>query len=882
MTTPDLRDQLQAALGASYVLERELGRGGMATVFLALDAKHHRRVALKVLHPDLASALGPERFRREIELAAQLQHPHILSVHDSGETAGGLLWFTMPYVEGESLRERLRRERQLAVDAAVRITREVARALDYAHEHGVIHRDIKPENVLVTRQGDALLADFGIARALAVGGAASEPGGSSLTGTGLTVGTPQYMSPEQASGERELTARSDIYSLGAVVYEMLAGEPPFTGPTPQAVIAKMLSSEPPSVRRSRPAVPEAVDAAVRKALAPVPADRWASAGGFAAAVDAAERTASAPPARRRRVPVAALTLGLGFLVGVGVLFAWRSHIGGAASAAGPIRIAVLPFDNLGDSADAYFADGLTDAVRGKLAGVPGIEVIGSASSAQYRKTAKTPQQIGQELGVRYLLTAKVRWDKHAGAISEVQVSPELLEAASAAEKWAQPFDAPLTHVFEVQADIAGKVAQQLKVALTPAAEQSLAQRPTNDLTAYDAYLRGDQLLSRRGLTPEALSQAAGFYREAVRRDSTFAVAWAALAEACAYLYGNYGLPTVALADSADASSARAVALAPDLAAAHTARALYYSEVLVDGQRSLAESQAAVARAPTDPHILSQIADGESRFGSPEAGIAHLEQAARLDPRDVRVFLDLGYQEIAGRHYDAAHIALDHAAALEPENLVGINARIELAVAQGDLAGARTVLHTVPPSVSPATVAAIVATFGDMGWALDSAYEKILFGLGPDAFGGDRRARAFALAQQYAFHGDRTRSRLYADSARLEFEAQIKASPPGAQHGEQDAELGVALAYLGRKSEAIRAGERAVALVPVAKDAQYGPYDLHQLARIYTVVGEPEKALDQLELLLRGSSELSPASLRIDPNFAPLHGNPRFERLIASN
>ena len=272
METAGLEGRLQAALGSQYTIERELGRGGMATVFLAVDAKHHRRVALKVLHPDLATSLGPERFRREIEVAAQLQHPHILSVHDSGETPTGLLWFTMPYVDGESLRDRLRRTKQLPLDDALQIARELAGALDYAHLRGVIHRDIKPENILLTTQGNALLADFGIARALA---ADPSPGGA-LTATGMSVGTPQYMSPEQASAERDLTPQTDIYSLGAVCFEMLAGEPPFTGATAQAVIAKMMTGEPPSVRHSRPSVPEVVDRAIRKALSPVAADRFAS------------------------------------------------------------------------------------------------------------------------------------------------------------------------------------------------------------------------------------------------------------------------------------------------------------------------------------------------------------------------------------------------------------------------------------------------------------------------------------------------------------------------------------------------------------------------------------------------------------------------------
>src|SRR6476620_8147829 len=255
----DLRSQLQAGLGASYTLERELGHGGMATVYVAQDLKHDRPVALKVLHPELASALGPERFQRAIRLAARLQHPHILTVLDSG-AAGGRLWFTMPFVEGESLRDRLRRERQLPVEDALRIAREAAAALDYAHRHGVVHRDIKPENILLTADGDTLVADFGIARALG--------GEDGLTQTGLAIGTPAYMSPEQASGDKAIDARTDIYSLGAVLYEMLAGEVPYTGPTAQAIIMRRFAEPVPSVRRLRPNVPEGMDQAIRRALAP--------------------------------------------------------------------------------------------------------------------------------------------------------------------------------------------------------------------------------------------------------------------------------------------------------------------------------------------------------------------------------------------------------------------------------------------------------------------------------------------------------------------------------------------------------------------------------------------------------------------------------------
>jgi len=286
---------LQTSLGGRYVIERELGRGGMATVYLARDLRHHRLVALKVLHAELGALLGAERFLKEIELTANLQHPHILPLFDSGE-ANGLLYYVMPLVEGETLRARLTREIQLPVDDAIRIAQQTASALDYAHRHGVVHRDIKPENLLL-HEGQVQVADFGIALAV------QQAGRQRLTQTGLSLGTPQYMAPEQAMGDKTIDTRADVYALGAVTYEMLAGEPPFTGPTAQAIVARVLTEEPKPLRALRRTVPVEIDAAVRRALEKLPADRFSSAAAFASAIGQSARDASAPaiPAVRARV-----------------------------------------------------------------------------------------------------------------------------------------------------------------------------------------------------------------------------------------------------------------------------------------------------------------------------------------------------------------------------------------------------------------------------------------------------------------------------------------------------------------------------------------------------------------------------------------------------
>ena len=874
MATLDEREQVQAAVGAHYAIERELGRGGMATVYLARDLRHERLVALKVLRPDLGAALGPERFTREVKLAAGLQHPHIVSVHDSGVTPAGQLWFTMPYVEGESLRARLEREQQLPVDEALQITREVADALDYAHQQGIIHRDIKPENILLSR-GHAMVADFGVARAMGNGGDTS---GGRLTETGMALGTPAYMSPEQATGERALDARTDVYALGCVLYEMLSGEPPYTGATAQVILAKRVTGEVPSVRRLRPAVPVPVDAALTKALAPVPADRFATASAFAHALQStggSQAPRMAVPRIGGRAIAVAGAAGLALVISIGVVVVRQRGAPSpdtAVPANSPVRLAVLPFDNLGDSADAYFADGMTDAVRGKLTAIPGLEVIAPASSAEYRKTTKTPQQIGRELGVRYLLLGKVRWAKVPGSPQRVEVSPALVEVSSAADKWEQPFDALMTDVFQVQADIAGKVAQQLQVTLNPSGRHALEQRPTTNLDAYDAYLRGRK--AEDG-APGSEHRAVEWYQTAVNRDSTFALAWAALSQAHASLYAH-GVPTPADAEAARVAAERAVALAPDLPEAHDALGSYYAVVRDDYIRADSEVQAGLRLSPNNALLVRDAAFAEISFGHWDRAVVLTERATQLDPRNTGTVMELGRQYLYLRRYVDARRVLDRVLASEPGNWSAMQFRAKVDLAQGDLPAARAIIRTVSSAADTAGLVVFLAE-SHIAWALDSTQGRVLRSLGPSAFDNDRGIWGLVMAQEYVLRGERVRARAYADSARLAYEAHLKVTP---NDGNLHAQHGVALAYLGRRDQAVAEGKRGVALVPMSLDAFSGPAYLHQLARIYILVGEPEKALDQLEVLLKLPYYLSPGWLRIDPNFAALRGNPRFERLIA--
>jgi len=871
-----------------------LGAGGMATVYLAHDLRHGRDVALKVLHPDLGSALGPERFQREIRLAARLQHPHILTVLDSGENAGRL-WFTMPYVEGESLRDRLLRDRQLPVADAVRIATQAAQALRYAHQHGVIHRDIKPENLLLTEDGNTLVADFGIARSLS-------PGGSRLTETGLTLGTPAYMSPEQASGESDVSALSDIYSLGIVLYEMLAGEPPFTGPTSAAVIAKRFTGTAPDVRQARPTVPEPIALAVAQALAIVPADRFTSAADFARALasptisgvttaatlpasaspltPAADRTSGSatsesPPRSRTRRPMFA-TLVLGVAIGLGLLFGW-SRLRSNERPSGLRLVAVLPFQNMGDSADAYFADGITDAVRGKLTSMTGLQVTASSSSSEYRHTTKTPQQIARELGVDYLLIGKVRWAKAADGTSRVQVSPELIKAASASSAWQESFDANLTDVFRVQTDIASRVAAALNVALSDSTQRRIVERPTTNLAAYDAFLRGDALSGNLSvLDPTTLRKAAELYEQATALDPNFALAWSRLARTYGLMYTN-GVPSQETGELTRRAAERALALSPDRSDGHLALGDYYSEVLVDFRRAADEYAEGLRRSPSDVDLLNAAAINLQSLGQWDSALVSLSRAVTLDPRSVAPGRRLGFTLMRLRRYPEAIAATDRVLALAPDNIGVIETRAMIELGKGDLAAARAVISAAAPRLEPTALVAYLGNYWDLYWLLDDAQQQLLLRLSPSPFDDDRSAWGIVLAETYQLRGDSLRMRAYADSARLAIEKILESTPNDAQ---RRVFHGLALAYLGRRAEAIREGEKAAALLPISKDGFTGPYIQQLLVRIYMLTGEKEKALDHLEPLLTVPYHLSPGWLRIDPTFAPLKSEPRFQKMVA--
>ncbi len=939
--------QVKRALADRYRVDRVLGEGGMATVYLAEDLKHHRKVAVKVMRPELAATLGSERFLREVEVAAQLSHPHILPMYDSGEAAG-LLYYVMPYVEGQTLRERLQQEKQLPVDEALRLGREVAEALAHAHGRGIVHRDIKPANILL-QSGHALVADFGIARAL-------EGSGEALTQTGFAVGTPQYMAPEQASGDAGVDGRADVYALGAVVYEMLAGEPPFTGPSSRVIVMRSMTEQPRVLTATRAGLAPVVEAAVLKALAKSPADRYQTAeamgGALTHSLDLSRSGASHVPVavpagqgpapwqvwglfalgsagmlglvyallRRWDLPqwtllfaVALLAIGAAVLVatgraesrrrqgrppeGLGEWLTWRNAaIGGGlavalwavvatalalqapgtATSADRSRVAILPFENQGGAADAYFADGVADEVRGKLAQVHGLTVIASSSAGQYRATTKTPQQIARELNVGYLLIGKVRWVGAAGGPRRVQVVPELVNGTTGATTWQQTFDTDVSDVFAVQAQIATQVAAALGTQLGTQEQRALTRRPTASAAAYEVYLKGKALTSVDAGTQRL---AASYFEQAVALDSGFVDAWASLASALGRVYSNGSRDPVVAARAGEALR-HTLALDPNGAQGQMAAVRYYGTVAPDPARSAAAIAQALRAAPNDADVLAVAASSDMGAGNLDAGIAKLERARDLDPRSATTLSSLQQAYVFKRRYSDALSVGATARAFVPADLNLIEWQSIAYLAQGDLRGARGFIRSSIDAVNTApAVAAFFGGYQELGWALDDTEQRLLLRLTPAAFDNDPAWWGQSLATAHWERGDKAAARAYADSALAASVPQLAAAPRDPQIR---ALYGLMLAYEGRTAEA-RAQEDTVRTGGGLQAATLAnrAYVLMQFVRTSLALGDNDRALADLESLTAIPYIFTPAWLRIDPTFASLRGNPRFERLAGA-
>ena len=654
MTEPTAQlEQLQAALAARYRVDREVGRGAMATVYLAHDVKHDRRVAVKVLHSALAAALGHDRFLREIRIAAALNHPHILPLHDSGE-AQGFLYYVMPYVAGESLRDRLAREGQLPVGDAVQITCEVADGLAYAHAHGVVHRDVKPENILLS-EGHAVIADFGVARAL------DSAGGPKLTETGFAVGTPQYMSPEQALAE-PVDGRSDIYALGCVLYELLAGEPPFTGANSQALLARKLHHPATPLPLIRDTVSSSLAQAIHRALARSPADRFATTREFATALTSSLGVAldqrPARPARplvRRRAVIAIAVIAIALAAG----WVWRATQTGSGPAT---TIAVLPFDNLGQPDKDYFAAGMTEEITARLGSVSGLGLVPRRATQARVGPDRTLREIGKDLGTDHLLIGSVRWGDTTGGPPPVRITLQLVRAKDERQLWTATYDRTLDDIFDVQSQIAGEVIEQLGLALGSSERRRLAEQPTTNHEAYTLYLKGRYFWNKR--TAADNQTALEYFQQAVDLDPSYALAWVGVADVWIFRGFYSRLAPDESFPKAKAAVMRALEFDSTLAEAHASLAHIHFEYDHDWAGAEREYRRALElnwNYAVAHHWYGGFLSGMARH---DEALREAEIARSLDPLSRIVQTWVGLRHYFAHRYDQAIV--EYVKALELE------------------------------------------------------------------------------------------------------------------------------------------------------------------------------------------------------------------------
>jgi serine/threonine-protein kinase len=621
--------RIPAVLADRYRIERELGVGGMATVYLAHDLKHDRAVAIKILRDELAASIGPERFLLEIKTTARLAHPHILPLHDSGEV-DGMLYYVMPYVDGETLRARMERDRSLSVTEAISITRSIADALSYAHAHGVVHRDIKPENVIFLA-GVPMVTDFGIARA-------TSSSDARMTSVGVAIGTPTYMSPEQSTGE-DVDARSDQYALASMLYEMLTGDPPFTGPTPESILVQRFTKAPPKVTAKQPGVPRAVEVSICTAMAREATDRFATIDKFAES----------------------LTL----------------HTARPILDVDRRSVAVLPFANMsGDPSNEYFSDGISEEIINALAQIPGLHVPARTSAFSYKGKSVDLRTIGEQLSVATVLDGSVRKSGN-----RIRITAQLVNASDGYQLWSERYDRELTDVFAIQDEIASAIASKLEVTLG-GGDSRLVKPPTRDIAAYDVYLKGRALMRQRGAS---LAAAAEAFEQAIALDPEFSAAHAGLGQALV-LSAMWGIARfTAIKQRASEAIDAALSRDPNNVSGHIASGIL-ALCLLDRERACKEFTRAVELDPSDSEARAIYALYDRCYirGCFDDGLEEMEMALLGDPRGAHVHAHKGLVLAWARRFAESADAGRRACELDPGSFYGTWALIHAVNVGGDL------------------------------------------------------------------------------------------------------------------------------------------------------------------------------------------------------
>ena len=872
-------NRIQTEFG-DYELLGEIGRGGQGVVYRARQKSLNRTVALKVIAlGQWSSTPHLKRFRHEAEAAASLEHPRIVPIYEIGERDGSC-YFSMQFIEGGQL-DQILKQQPMSPRRAAELLVKIARTVQFAHEHGILHRDIKPGNILVDKNGEPHLTDFGLARLIEQE--------STITNSFEVLGTPSYMSPEQAAGEvKELTAAADVYALGAVFYQMLTGEPPFAGGTTYETIRKVLETEPRDPRLWNPKVDVDLATICLKCLEKDSERRYQSA---AALADDAERWLRHEPIRARRTgvftrgkkwlqrnPTTALVAALlaGLIAAIGVIVSKSDWFRPMPSSG----VAVLPFENLSGNPDnAYFADGIQEEILTRLASIAGLKVISRTSTQQYQSKPRNLREIAKQLGVANILEGSVQ-----KVADQVRVNVQLINAQTDTHLWADTYDRKLTDILGVESEIAKRIAESLQAKLTHREEQALALKPTNNPEAYDAYLRG-LAYEARAFSVNAQKKATGFYEQAVELDPNFAIAWARLSRADALLYLNrIDSTTAARGEAAKRALEKAQKVAPDSPETLLALGYYQTWILRDYVLAKTTFERVRGMLPGSSAVPYALARVTRREGHWDQSIAYHEQALTLDPRSMELLMSAAETYVMLRQFPAALKLYDRALDTTPNDPDVMASKAGIYQAQGNLQEAARVLSEISwqtPSefafITKLTQLRLQRNYVEAIRLLQARQAQFHF-----ASQHDKGFDQVWLALMRRLAGDNAGARATAEQARNTLE-QLPRGQPEIWTAPL---LSQAYALIGEKDSAVKIAEQAIALFPSAKDRVDGPTFEENLAFIQTIIGENNHAISILSQLLKTPSSswsynpgpITHVLLRLDPFWDPLRSDPAFQKL----
>jgi serine/threonine protein kinase/Flp pilus assembly protein TadD len=870
--------QMPVILG-DYELLEEIGRGGQGVVYRARQKSLNRTVALKVVRTgQWTTSAHLKRFRLEAETAASLDNPNIVPIYEVGEH-GGSCYFSMKFIEGGALDELFKRD-PMPTRPAAKLIAELARAVHYAHQCGILHRDIKPGNILIDAKGEPHLTDFGLVRLI--------EGEGTITRTLDTLGTPSYMAPEQALGNNQVTSETDVYGLGAVLYHLLTGHPPFAGGTTYDTIRLLLETEPRQPRLWNAKIDRDLTTICLKCLEKDPQRRYPSALALSEDLDRwlkhepirARPTGMFGRGRKwvRRNPTLALLIvslaGLAAAIGWNV---WKSEFVPSTAVTG---IAVLPFENLSEEKEStFFADGVQDDILTKLAKIRDLKVISRTSAMQFRGNQNV-HEIGAALGVSHTLQGSIR---KSG--TQLHLNAQLIDTRTDTHVWAEQYDCDLNSVFAAQSAIALKVADQLHAKLSTAERLDMARPPTANLTAFEFYTRAKNLVLMTSFTTSTkanLLQAADLLNQAVTHDSSFFQAYCLLTHThdLLYFFGFDRTPErLALAESAIQAAFR---LRPDSGEAHLARAENLYRGYLDYDGALTELELARQSLPNDPHLFELKGYIERRRGKQQEALQSLEHAVDLDPRNFFTLQQIAASyDLLQRYADEA-IMLDRALAIKPDDL---DTKVARALMEVDWKADTRPLHRLIDEIrtkNPADVESVADSWLICALAErdPTAAKTALNASSENPLSDDviQFNRLFVEGVIARMTNDAEKARVAFGAARAAQEKTVQTQP---NYGPPLCVLGLIDAALGRKEDALREGRRAVELLPAEKDAINGPRMIAQLAMIGAWAGEKDLACEQLAIAIRPPAPITYGQLKLLPFWDPLRGEPCFEKIVAS-